>query len=63
MIKKKIILLDLKNNETKRMTITFPTILTFNNFYRKYAIGKFQHYDDTESIICLKEKQEIIKAS
>lgn len=63
MIKKKIILLDIKNNKSRKMTITFSTNLNFNNFYIKYAIGKFQHHDDTESIICLKEKQKIIDAS
>ncbi len=63
MIMKKMILLDLKNKKSRRMTITFPTNLNFNNFYTKYAIGKFQHHDGTESIICLKEKQEIINAS
>ena len=42
MIMKKMILLDLKNKKSRRMTITFPTNLNFNNFYTKYAIGKFQ---------------------
>lgn len=61
MIKKKIILLDLKNYKNKRMTIIFSTDLDFKNFYIKYGIGTFQHYDNTESIICLKEKQELIR--